>query len=60
MREGALETLAANSGLLFLSRRLRDIRDAVVPVATIALDFRWTIGAGVAFLIFAATIGRGF
>jgi hypothetical protein len=59
MREGALETLAANSGLLFLSRRLRDIRDAVVPVATIALDLRWTIGVGVAFLIFAATIGRG-
>lgn len=59
MREGALETLAANCGMLLLWRRLQERPPDLTPAAAITFDGRWIASALGASVLFAAILGRG-
>lgn len=60
-REAALETFAANCGLLILARR-NSFAEAIVaqPVPGMALSARWLALTAMVFCLFSAALGRGF
>jgi len=59
VRECALETFAANAGLLFALRARQGVAVGAAPAAPVARDARWIAAAIVAFALFAASLGRG-
>jgi hypothetical protein len=59
VRECALETFAANAGLLFVLRRPQGIVAVAAPAAAVPSDVRWIAAAVIVFALFAASLGRG-
>jgi len=59
VREAALETVVANAGIWVLAQRLRLGVATSEPVARVPRKLGWVVTTTLAFIVFAAVMGRG-